>query len=63
MTEKTTDDIILNRNNWFKIIATGGLLGCLILKVLISPIIFDFSKFELMDILSLLLAFFAIGLS
>jgi hypothetical protein len=59
----SVDDKIKIRNNWLKIFVIVALVLLFIIKLSLSPLTFDFTKFDFSDLLSLLMAIFAIALS
>lgn len=58
-----TKDKIALRTNWLKIIVILVLTIIIGVKLILSDLNFDFSKFEFSDLLSLILAIFSIGLA
>ena len=61
--ERMIDDKIKNRNNILKIIIISVFSILVAVKLLISDISLDLSKFDFSDFLTLILALFSIGLS
>jgi hypothetical protein len=61
ISSKSTDNRIAETNNWFKIVIISIITGVMLYKIVITPI--NLSSFEFSDLLSLVLALFAIVLS
>ncbi len=63
MKEEEKDNRIKNRESWLKIIVVVVFSMLIAYKLAISDLNFDFTNFDFSDLLSLILALFAIGLS